>query len=86
MEIAYLVLTNGELDKVNRVMMEQGLEFSMCAGPSEVSKTKPGYKYIEEWESPRVIATHLMHRFMPLKVWEKKAKVRLSYHNKTTLL
>lgn len=79
MEIVYLVLTNGEMDKINRVMMEQGLEFSMCAGPSEVPKTKPGYKYMEEWPSPRVMVTHLMHRFMPPQVWEKKAKVRLAW-------
>ncbi|XP_072051233.1 sulfotransferase 1E1-like [Amphiura filiformis] len=75
MEIVYLVLTNGEMDKINRCMMEQGLEFTMCAGPSEVPKTKPGYKHMEEWESPRVMVSHLMHRFLPPQIWEKKAKI-----------
>ncbi|XP_072051234.1 sulfotransferase 1C2-like [Amphiura filiformis] len=75
MEIVYLVMTNGDMDKINRYMMEQGLEFTMCAGPSEVPKTKPGYKHMEEWESPRVMMSHLMHRFLPPQIWEKKTKV-----------
>ncbi|XP_072051232.1 sulfotransferase 1C2-like [Amphiura filiformis] len=74
-EIVYLILTNGEMAKINRCMMEQGLEFTMCAGPSEVPKTKPGYKHMEEWESPRVMMSHLMHRFLPPQIWEKKAKI-----------
>ena len=76
MEIVYLILANGEMDKINRCMMEQGLEFTMCGGPSEVPKTKPGYQHMQEWPSPRVMVSHLMHRFLPPQIWEKKAKVR----------
>ena len=75
LEIVYLIQTNGDVDKVNRCMMEQGLEFTMCAGPSDVPKTKPGYKYMEEWKSPRVMMTHLLHQFFPPQVWGTKAKV-----------
>ena len=75
MEIVYLMLANGEMDKINRSMMEQGLEFTMCAGPSEVPKTKPGYEHMNEWPSPRVMVSHLCEKFLPPQLWEKKAKV-----------
>ncbi|XP_072029691.1 sulfotransferase 1C2-like [Amphiura filiformis] len=75
MEIVYLLLANGELSKIKRNMMEQGLEHTQCAGPSEVQTAKPGHKYMEEWESPRVMNSHLMLRFLPPQIWEKKAKV-----------
>lgn len=75
MEIVYLMLANGEMDKINRCMMEQGLEFTMCAGPSEVPKTKPGYEHMNEWPSPRVMVSHLCEKFLPPQIWEKKAKL-----------
>lgn len=37
--------------------------------------SRPGYEFIAEYDSPRVIKTHLSFSLMPPSVWSNKAKV-----------
>ena len=39
-----------------------------------------GYKEMENWESPRIMSTHLHERMFPPDAWKKKVKVKKSFN------
>ncbi|XP_072050677.1 sulfotransferase 1E1-like [Amphiura filiformis] len=76
-EIVSLIINGGDPDKIERSHMTIAPELIMAPpGDEEAMKTTPpGYKLINNWESPRVMATHLIEKFLPPDVWRKNVKV-----------
>ena len=79
-EIVSLIVHGGDPSKIERSHMVVGLEMSIMnmTNPDAITQeTPPGYKVVDTWESPRVVATHLDQRLFPPDAWKKKAKVTL---------
>ena len=85
-EIVNLIMNGGDASKIDRSKMVKLFELSLDINADikdvhdvdAIPNWPVGYKEMENWESPRIISSHLHERFFPPDAWKKKVKVKKS--------
>ena len=73
-EIVSLIMHDADVEKIDRTHMLYALDVIMSNTVDGLSTVLPGYQAMSKWESPRVMASHILEEFVPEQI-KKKSKV-----------
>ncbi|XP_054774331.2 sulfotransferase 1A1-like [Lytechinus pictus] len=74
MEIAFLIMNDLQLDKINREANLFALDFAIANNNENTTKVTPGHEIMAQWKSPRIMVSHILEEFAPEQI-KKGSKV-----------
>eukprot|EP00057_Strongylocentrotus_purpuratus_P033242 XP_790708.1 PREDICTED: sulfotransferase family cytosolic 1B member 1 [Strongylocentrotus purpuratus] len=73
-EIVSLIMNDVQIEKIDRTHMVFALDLALTHNVDGLATVTPGHEAMTKWESPRVMASHLLEEFAPEQI-KKKSKV-----------